>query len=237
MSDLSLVLHEGRRFSVTPAAESLKAAALEQAALVARVSSPEQNEVAVKAQASLKELISLVEKMRVAAKQPSLDEGRHIDAVAKSFVAELSTELDRIGQLCGDYQAVLERQRMAAEAAQKAELDRLDRERQAELAKAQTIEQIAEVQEKHDQIAQAVKDSKPVPEPVRATGQVVKSDWEIQVVDVHALYRQHPFCVKLEPLLGEIKQLLNEGGRVAGVKAMRVTRSDVRAPKGAVVEV
>jgi hypothetical protein len=58
----------------------------------------------------------------------------------------------------------------------------------------------------------------------------VREDWEITVNDLHALYRAHPFAVKLEPRLSELRQLLDAGIKVAGVTAKKITKVGVRLP-------
>lgn len=101
-------------------------------------------------------------------------------------------------------QAELDRQKALAEAKSHEELDRIQAEasrRQAEIA------------------------AQPVIEPARATGQRVVTDWEVTVSDVWALARAHPMCVTITPRVGEIKNLLKAGQKVAGVVAKEITVS------------
>ena len=71
----------------------------------------------------------------------------------------------------------------------------------------------------------------------RSAGQVVKTDWEITVVNPYELAKFHPDCVKIEPLLSPIKQALNAGIVVKGVKAEKVTKVGVRATASPLIEV
>jgi hypothetical protein len=71
----------------------------------------------------------------------------------------------------------------------------------------------------------------PTVEAARAKGQVVSTDWEIEVFDVAALARAHWLCVTVTPRLSEIKNLLNQGLQVAGVRARKVQKSSTRSGK------
>ena len=73
--------------------------------------------------------------------------------------------------------------------------------------------------------------------PTRATGQVVKEDWEITVTNPYELAKFHPDCVKIEALLTPIKQALNAGISVKGISATKVIKSSVRAGTAPLIEV
>lgn len=136
MSTALLIRDDGAlSVSITESAMQAQSDALDTAALIARVSSPEDNDKAVAAQRGLKELISNTEKARKAAKEPVLEFGRKIDVIAKSFVAPLESEMMRISKLVGDYMAKVEAQRKAEEAARLLEQQKIERERQLELAR------------------------------------------------------------------------------------------------------
>jgi len=93
--------------------------------------------------------------------------------------------------------------------------------RQKELSEAESLEKQDEIQEKFNAESAAL----PVHEQHRAQGQRVKEDWEVTVLDVWTLARVHSNCVKIEPLVSEIKKLLDLGVRVHGVTAKRVVSS------------
>ena len=223
----TLIIRDDARLAVdfTAEAAAIKDAALEKAALIGRVSSPVENAAAVEAQMECQRVLKLAEEARVACKQPVLEFGRRIDGKAKEFSAELSAELLRLSRLVGDFQALEMAKQRAAEAQRVKELAEIERARQAELAAASSHKELEAVQEKFNQQAAEL----PVTvHPVRATGQIVKEDWDITVVDVHALYRSHPVCVKLEPMLSEIRALLGVGITPQGVRAQKVVKSAVR---------
>lgn len=123
-----------------------------------------------------------------------------------------------------------QKEREAKDAAAKAEAENLRREieRQKQLAAATSLEKMEAVQERFSQEAAALPVAK---QATRTEGQRVSEEWEITVTDIHALYRAHPACCKVAPLLAEIKALLNMGVKVHGVNAQRVVKASVRPMK------
>lgn len=57
------------------------------------------------------------------------------------------------------------------------------------------------------------------------------------MTDVWLLAKSHPGCVKIEPRISEIKSLLNNGVKVAGVNAVRIQKSGVRLKAVKMVEI
>lgn len=113
----------------------------------------------------------------------------------------------------------------AAKAMAEANALKLEAEKTAALAaqKSQRIEETA--------AALTQVEAKPVVAS-RVVGQVVKTEWDVQVTNPFDLARFHPDCVKIEPLLGAIKVALNEGRTLKGVTATKRVVTDVRAGKG-----
>ena len=312
MSEKALILYDNtkRDISFLPAAHELKQLALEKSSIVGKVETADENQVAFEAQSELAEIRKQVEKARVIAKQPSLDEGRRIDAAAKAFLEEIGPEEMRVAKLIGDFQQLELAKQRAAEKAKKLEEERIERERQAELrriAEKQAAEQRAREQEarriadeaaairrrqdaesaeaarlaseatnakqraeaerqrkelearqarereeaerarieleranalaaakSHEAFeaanqkandAQAAIAQTPSAAPVRAAGQKVKTDVEITVTNIWLLAKAHPTCVKIEPVISEIKSLLAAGVNVAGVTSKEVVKS------------
>lgn len=69
----------------------------------------------------------------------------------------------------------------------------------------------------------------PVVTAVRAEGQIIKSDWDIEVTDIWLLARSHRSCVDMKPRLSEIKELLRLGVNVKGITATQIVSAGVRA--------
>lgn len=214
--------------SVTPEAIAAKAEALADAQMVQVIANPRSQDVAVAAQAALRVLINACETSRKDVKAPVLDYGRIIDQTAKDFSDALKAEEMRLAKLIGDYQALEAARVRAEEAARNEELTRLERERAAELSLAKSHEQREAIQERFHQEVQAVP---PPPVAARADGQVVRTDHDFEVTDVHLLYRHHPSLVKLEAKRSEIKEAirnLKKGETIQGIRFWEITKSSVR---------
>jgi hypothetical protein len=210
--------------SFLPSAYERKESSLAASALIGRVSNSAEQETAVSAQIEIKRLLDLVEMARVECKRPILDFGRKIDDAAKTFVHELKKEQLRIGTLIGDFQTLEQARVRAAEAARLKELNEIERQRQEQIATARSHDEIDTINERANQEAASV----PVVQPRKAEGQVVRDDWEIIVTDLMLLTNAHRNCVKIEPLVSEIKTLLRAGVKVAGVSAKPIVKSGVR---------
>jgi hypothetical protein len=218
-----------RSVSVSPAALAMKETALETAALIGRVANASENEQAVIAMKQLAEVAKLTEKARKAVKEPVLQFGKEIDAVAKEFVAEIRDEEGRLARLVADFQALEAAKIRAAEALRLKDLADLERRRQEELAQAKSHDELDSVNKRFNDEAKEAAVAAPVVAPARATGQVVREDWDIVVSDIWTLARAHPGCVEIKPRLSEIRQLLDAGAKVAGVTANKITKVSVRS--------
>lgn len=122
----------------------------------------------------------------------------------------------------------------AEAAAKAAELQR-DLDRQKQLAEAQSFAAMNAVQEKYNAESANVK---AVEAPVRAEGQIVKTEWEIQEIREWELAKARPDLVrKIEFDRVEIKRLLDAGVKLPGVVAKPLTKSTVRAGRAQIVNV
>lgn len=207
----------------------LKAEALESCALIGRVQNAKEQATAVEAQGKLLAVIRAVEKARKAAKEPYLEMCRKIDRLAEEFATELDEEGNRLAALVNEFQEK-ERIRETAETRLLDEkLTQLEREENERLACADTVEAQDVIREEYSRRRYSL--SAPLKPVARAKGQMVKSDFEVIVTDIHLLYRSHPQCVSLKPLISEIKALLTVGITPKGVTAKAVTKSTVRTEK------
>lgn len=121
------------------------------------------------------------------------------------------------------------KQREAAEAA------RLESERNAAAAaeKAAAAMQLANERAAAATLAEA----KPITA-TRTAGQVIKEDWDVVVINPYELAKFHPDCVlEIKPALAQIKSYLNQGLTIRGVKATKVTKAQVRAGAGTLIDV
>lgn len=230
MSEQALIQRNDAALTVsyTVEAVALKESALALSGVVGKVTNADENAAAVAAQVEIQRIRSLAEKARVAVKAPVLDYGKRIDAAAKEFVAELDEEMIRVSKLIGDFQTLEQAKARAAEQSRLAELSWIEKEKAEALAKVTSHEQADAVVAHFNELAAQSSAIVTPTAPVRADGQVVKTDWEITVTNAYDLAKFHPACVTISPRLSEIKQLLNDGVTVKGIKAEKVTKAGVR---------
>jgi len=233
---LILVDQSAAKVEWMPTATAMKETSLELSGIIGKVNSADDNTQAVTAQIEIRRILKLVEAARAEAKRPLIDLGKTIEDAAKNFIADLKAEEFRLGTLVGSYQQMLAAQAQAAARAEALRLKGIEDARLAELAKAQTHEEIDAIQEKHNAIAQAATvEPRPIP---KVEGQVVTQDIEFEVFDMGLFCRSHFNLCNVEPRRGEIRTLLKNGVKLAGVRSWPVTKSTVRVPTaGKVVEV
>lgn len=222
--------------SFTVEAVKIREAALNSCALIDKVDSPETNEAAVAAQSELQSVISVAEKARKAAKEPIIRFGKLVDKTHEDFIEPALQEMRRVSTKIGNYQALLESQRRAAENARNAELTRLERERQEALAKAKTLDAQDAVDKHFNDKAAEV--PTPIVEPVRAEGQRVTKDWEITKINEWTLAKARPDLVRrIEFDTRGIKDALKRGEKLPGVEAREVINASVRPVAQRAIEV
>lgn len=212
----------------TPETLKQRDAALEACSIVFRVTTPAERDNAIAAGAEAKAYDEKIESARIEFKQPILDLGRAIDDLAKALREPVRAELMRISKLIGDYEALQQQKLRAEEALRQENLAKLERERQEALSKAASHDEVDKVQEKFNQAAASL----PAPEPPsKAKGQIVRQDYEIEVINAHEAYRHHPNLFKLELIMSEAKALAASGAKLHGIKATPVIKAHVKAAK------
>jgi hypothetical protein len=264
VSDIVLASsHQLPVFSIGNDALAQRDEALASAALIGKVANAEQNKLAVAAQKLLKGVSSDFEKARKKLKEPLLEAGRQLDRAVAQAVADVEKEEGRIANLISEFQLAEARRVREEEEAQRRELEKIERAKQEELKRiaAEQAEAERKARETTDaaqrqkleaeaaeraRIAQdeairraaesAAAESKPITA-TRVEGQVMKKDWEIQVVNPYDLAKFHPDCVKIEPLMAPIKQKLNEGITVKGVTAKPILKAGVRGGSAPTIDV
>lgn len=274
MSDQAMILAPAAAIApvqFSGAAEQMKLAALESCALIGAVRNPDENSIASNAQRQLKEVLTMVEKARKAAKAPILEAGRALDSACDGWVKELKAEELRIATEIGNWQqAELEKQRAEARRIA-AEQARIEQERQAELrriqweeservrlAQAESARLLAEAKSAEAakaielraaaaaataaqhaasqrafaeaEAAQRAESIKPAAvAPIRAEGQVIRTEWEVTRIDSFVLAKARPDLVrKIEFDTIEIKRALTRGEKLPGVEAREVVKSTTR---------
>lgn len=113
--------------------QAIKAAALEQAALIGKVCDRDSKIIAVRAMQELKRVFNLMEKTRQELAEPLLNAKRQLDALVAKESRDLQEEYDRIAQAKAEFDE-LERQRVAEEERkQQEELRKIEEAKQAEI--------------------------------------------------------------------------------------------------------
>lgn len=171
-----------------------------------------------------------------AAEQARLAEERQIQEERRQ--AELAAL--RVAEVERQKLAEAERELAIKAAAAKSKLEQealarhqIELEQQRALSEAKTHEELDRINEAANN-AQAALAERPKYEPARAAGQRVVDNWDVAVTDIHLLYRAHPSCVSLVPLIGEIKSLLKAGVTPKGVRATPIVKSTTTRGKNAV---
>jgi len=289
-------------FEFNTSAKVAKTKALENAALIGKVTDRDSKIIAVRAQQELKGLIAAFEKARVELKEPILAAGRKLDTLVAEEKLPLEKEFGRVSNVVKEFDDAERRRVAEEERLQREQLARIEAEKQAELkriadeqaakeAEARKAQEEAErkVREANEAAAKAVRDAsnkkqreaaekllaeaaerekqaaiererqaeamrKFVAEksaqaaaieeksgdaayaaarPIEATkvaGQRQSTNWNIIVEQPFVLAKFHPDLVDIKPRLGDIKQALNEGREIKGIKAQREYVSGVRVP-------
>lgn len=227
--------------SLNPQADAAKAQLLRSAALIDRVTDANEQATAVTLGRSLRAALAGAEASRVAVKAPVLNLGKQIDAIAKSYCAELEVEASRIGRLVAGFQDV-EAKRVAEEKrirdAEVAEAERYRLECEANARKQEQAMQDEAGLQRAIAAEQAAKEAdeqaraaivQPLPTVDKARGTMVKKKPIIKVVDIHAVYKHSHSLVRLELNLSALNEIIYEGVEIPGVKIEWETQVVFRA--------
>jgi len=224
-TELTVYRRKGDAITIEPELKLIRDDLVAECEGIKRITNPEDRNAAVLIQTRADAFLKRIEAERKSIKAPFAAACKRIDALASDLVTDLKEAVGDVSLQLGNYEALV-RAKAAAEAQAKAkEIAELERKRAEAVAAASTLEEVDEAREKFDVM---IRDTTPSAPPAQERGQVVKEDWQIEVFDIQLLARAHPACVKMEPLAGVIKSLLNAGVNVAGVRATKVTKSTIR---------
>ncbi len=140
-------------FSFNASAREAKTAALEKAALIAKVTDADSKTIAVRAQQALKKVVSDIEKTRKELKEPLLQAGRQLDNLCAAESLDLEKEFGRVSNAVKEFDDAERRRVLEEERLQREELARIEREKQAE------IERIRREQEAREAEARRVQEA------------------------------------------------------------------------------
>ena len=246
MTDLPLILvnHDEAKVLATQEVERLKTECLSASLQISRVSNAEENEICVRAQTLCAEYIKNVNKAEEAVKKPLNERRNQVITLAKELRSEVDAEGLRLAGLAGEFQERERVKQQAILASQSNQLSELEQRQASELAVAQTVEEQDEIRERYGREMRGV--MQPM-ETTRAKGQRLASEIEVTVTDIWALARMYPHCVKIEPRLTELKELIkaieenarlnNFQAAIPGVTWKRVTKAGVSTREKKPIEI
>lgn len=172
-----------------------------------------------------------IETARTDAKQPVLEVGRKIDALAKELTEKVVSEGNRISRLVGSFEAEERRKAEAARIEAENRAADIARKAREEAAKAQQAAPTAEagirkadaIVEKAIQEVVAVRQQAQAVAAPRTAGTQVREEVCFEVHDIKALYAEHPELVMLEPNGSAIRAILRNAPnlQLAGVRHWR----------------
>jgi hypothetical protein len=220
---------------------------------ITAITKPEERDKAKNLSSDIKAHLDLLEKARETAKKPILDAGKQLDGSCKEHREPLEAQRIRLNRLNGAYEAEQERLREVQlrklrEEQEKAERERLALERKqaqeaaehekqartpADEAKAlgealDAEDRQAELLKKQQELAAQEELARMSALKEKASGASLRTKLEIEITDIHELYKSAPQCVKLEPRKTEIEILINAGRCPRGVTYTRVPVLDTR---------
>ena len=161
MNDNSIILLAGIQSPAT--ATSTEAARVKRDQLlsiasgVTRVDSLLSAETAAETLRALKDFTRTIESARKDVKEPVLDLGKRIDALAKELTAQLEAEANRLGGIIGTWQA--EQERIAREAREKAEAEERRLWEEAKAREVAEAKRLADLEAERQRVAKAEQDA------------------------------------------------------------------------------
>ena len=232
---------------------------LELGAGITDVTNGDGQTLAVLAMQEIKAWLKKVEAARKTVKEPVLDVGKRIDAIAARHCEPLEFEFQRLSKLVSFFQED-ERKRVAeAEAARQAEIRRLaqiEADKIAEENRRIEAQRLAELKLQKDsakkrELEAAIKAEAeankakaeaaaatvaveaairaPLPEAQRESGMVVKKVVKWEITNAAKLYAQFPAWFDLVPRKAVINASVSKDTAIEGLKVWEETQTTVRA--------
>lgn len=246
---------------VNPEWLKAKADLLARVAKITAVTDAKSRDIAINAAASVKARMSAAEDARKKEKDPYYKTGKAIDSTVAEYNADLEIQLRRLNGMVGQYETnrraeeERERQRQVAEAKrlEDARLLKLKEEQEAseraaaseknKLApenKAAHLEAALDAQDAQDKIEAEQRkldqqriDAAEENRKNAASGGMLRYEYDIDITNLHELYKARPDCVKLTPDLVQIKYLINNSPSIELPGVTYVKRAMFAARKGA----
>ncbi len=213
--------------SKSPGVDDLIESALSRSALIGKVETSDENEVANGAMLGIKSLISGVEKAHKEGKRDPLKLCQRYDELKREILKPLEEEYARLGDLMADYvKAKLDMDR-AAQALRSAEIAKIEADATLEPElKTQAIEAVTSV-----------------PAPEKPQGQTVREEWEFDVTNIWDVVRANPGLVEITLRKRETRECIEAIARtgaqpkIPGLRIWKEVKVGVRLDKARTVDV
>jgi hypothetical protein len=223
------VLPEDFKVEFLSEGETAKNQLLAESKAIVAIPNPKERDATIELASSIAAHIKAVEESRKAVKEPFYKTGQKIDELARKHVADLEAEKKRLDRLVGAFEQKrldeIRQQQAALEAEQAA------REQAAETATTKKA-RLAAAFDAEEGREQTDEDKMALAEQARATaatGGMKRTEMEVEVFDILALYKARPDCVQpLKPDLTQIKYLHARGVELPGV---RITETPIYSAK------
>lgn len=229
---LQLLNFADAQVSIDESAKHRREDALQQAQDVQAVTDEFDNEIAVDAVRSIKQIVADVEKCRKTVKAPVLQLGKSIDEAAKGFIASLNAECARVNRLIAGYADEQRKIAMEVERKRQEEIRKAELEKIAAARKLQESETQKERVEAREQVEEKVKKqadlSLPVQKQEKPTGLTIRRVKTYEVVDIRALLAARPDLVVLSPNHRSITEAIKSADSIPGLKISEETKTSVR---------
>lgn len=198
----------------------------------------EDPDTCVAAAALLKEIgqfLSTIEADRTTVKAPFLEYGKRIDATAKEIASTLADEQKRFRRMIGDFEAIQARKRQKAEeearAAEAEARRKFEEEQAAAAAKYKTPAALERATVKaEEKLIERIVDARCEVAAIapKVAGLSLRTDYNIEVTDIAALWMHSPECVQMTPIISAIKAKAKAGIVMDGVTWTKVPTSSIR---------
>lgn len=177
-----------------------------------------------------REEAEVAERAAKAAQEEAEGKAREEREAAEKLAREATNKKQREAAAKAAQEAEERAEQARQEALKQQALREVERQKQ-EAALAAEREKAAQAQaaieEKAGDAAYAA--AKPI-EITKVAGQRQKTDWQVTIEQPFVLAKFHPDLVNITPRLADIKNALNEGREIKGIKAERIHISGVRLP-------
>lgn len=196
-------------------------------AIMMRITNPAQNERAVALATEFQIFEKAVIDAHEAAKKPFWEACKKLDEAKRELLKAPGDEHLRLRRVMGTYLTLLEANTRALNNARNTELDKLERQKEAEISQAVSHEHVEAIREDYARSAATL----PKHETPKPAGQKLAEDWEIEITDPITFVAKHPQLANVTPKLRELKGALKAGVTIHGIRATPKNEARVATPK------